>query len=156
MSFSNSKPTIAIDIDDVLADNAKEFIEFSNRRWGTSLMAEDYDEHWGKLWQVDHEEVERRANEYDDSGVLSTYNYIHFSGIWDDINDYSHSLTKGEISRELGVDFIIDDQLKHCLGAATLGIQAILFGNYTWNQTDRLPKNVERIDNWLGGYEVFR
>lgn len=68
-----ARPIIAIDIDDVLANNAAGFVEFSNRRYGTSLQADDYDERWDLLWLVDNEEVERRAVELHESGVLKTY-----------------------------------------------------------------------------------
>jgi 5'(3')-deoxyribonucleotidase len=69
------KATIAIDIDDVLADNAAGFVAFSNEKWGTDLRPEDYDEHWAKVWQVDNEEVERRATALHESGVLNTYRH---------------------------------------------------------------------------------
>lgn len=71
-----TRRTIAIDIDDVLADNAAGFVAFSNKTWGTTLRPEDYDEHWAMLWQVDHAEVERRANAFHESGVLKTYHYV--------------------------------------------------------------------------------
>ncbi len=67
------KATIAIDIDDVLADNAAGFVAFSNQRWGTTLTPEDYDEHWAKVWQVTNEEVEVRANEFHSSGIFNEY-----------------------------------------------------------------------------------
>ena len=35
---------IAIDIDDVLADNAEKFTAFSNQRFNTRLTTDDYDE----------------------------------------------------------------------------------------------------------------
>jgi len=69
------KKTIAIDIDDVLADNAAGFVAFSNQKWGTNLRPEDYDEHWAKVWAVDNEEVERRATSFHESGVLRTYTH---------------------------------------------------------------------------------
>mgnify|MGYP001164667960 CR=1 FL=1 len=57
-----TKPIIAIDIDDVLADYAVGFIEFSNAHWDTNLTIDDYDEHWANVWKVDVEEVRRRAD----------------------------------------------------------------------------------------------
>ncbi|MBC7869007.1 hypothetical protein H7X69_02425 [Candidatus Saccharibacteria bacterium] len=42
MPLAHSKPTIAIDIDNVLAYNAKGFVEFSNQRWGTTLEVDDW------------------------------------------------------------------------------------------------------------------
>ena len=61
---------IAIDVDDVLAENAAGFVAFSNQRWGTTLQVDDYDEHWAKIWNVDNEEVERRAKEFHNSSLM--------------------------------------------------------------------------------------
>jgi uncharacterized HAD superfamily protein len=55
-----NKPVIAVDIDDVLAANAEGFIEFSNRKWGTSLTPDDYDEHWAEMWSISSQEAEQR------------------------------------------------------------------------------------------------
>ena len=67
---------IAVDIDDVLAENAAGFVAFSNQRWRTNLKVEDYDEHWAKIWSVDNKEVERRASEFHDSGIIRGYGHI--------------------------------------------------------------------------------
>lgn len=58
-----NRQTIAIDIDDVLADFAGGFVEYCNERWGTHLTINDYDENWAKVWSVDEEEASRRAEE---------------------------------------------------------------------------------------------
>jgi len=72
-SRPSNKPVVAVDIDDVLSLNAAGFTEFSNARWGTSLKPEDYQEHWGEMWQIDHAETVVRANEFHDSGVMASY-----------------------------------------------------------------------------------
>jgi 5'(3')-deoxyribonucleotidase len=196
------RKTIAIDIDDVLADNASGFVEFSNQRWGTNLTPDQYDEHWAKIWQVDNRETDRRANIFHDSGVLRTYRYddsaltvlrrlsldyrllvitsrrlqtkgdtvawihehypdiftdetIHFAGIWDTVNDQSIALTKASLVDTLGVDYLIDDQLKHCLAVAASGKQALLFGNYRWNQVAQLPEGVTRVADWQAVERYF-
>ena len=64
---------IAIDIDDVLAENAIGFVAFSNERWGTRLRVDDYSEHWSEMWHVDREEAERRAHVFHDSGAIKGY-----------------------------------------------------------------------------------
>lgn len=189
------KKTIAIDIDDVLADNAAGFVAFSNKMWGTMLTPTDYDEHWAEVWKVDITEVERRANAFHESGVLKTYkridtavpvlkrlsqdftlrvitsrrlqvredtlawihrhypgiftdDTIHFAGIWDTIDDQSIHRTKADVASSLGVDYLIDDQLKHCQAVAESGKQALLFGDYTWNQLKPLPEGVVRTASW--------
>ncbi len=61
---SMKKPSIAIDLDDVLASHAEAFIKFSNNYYGTNLSIEDYTEHWAKIWQVTDKEIERRSLEF--------------------------------------------------------------------------------------------
>lgn len=67
---------IAIDIDDVLAENAIGFVAFSNERWGTRLSVDDYSEHWSEMWRVDSEEAERRAHAFHDSGIIKGYAHV--------------------------------------------------------------------------------
>lgn len=197
-----SKKTIAIDIDDVLAAQVEAFILFSNEQWGTRLTVNDYDEHWGRMWRIEHdvEETERRAHAFFDSGTMGKLRHfseaspvlkglsaeyrlilvtarrqrligetnawirqyfpdmfqdIHYTGAWDNTNPNRHAATKGELCRELGASYLIDDQLKHCLAASECGVTALLFGNYAWNYTDHLPKGVRRVANWQEVKEFF-
>lgn len=59
-----SRPIVAVDIDDVLAESAQAFVEYSNTKWGTNLTVEDYDEDWAKVWKVTHEEAKPRVEVY--------------------------------------------------------------------------------------------
>jgi len=203
MSMNKKRQTIAIDIDDVLAQSAKMVIDYSNKKWGMSLTVDDYSEDLNSLWQVDHAEVKRRVDEYSDSGVFSVYehdpsavivlnrlksrynlivitsrsnrmksdtinwinskypgifeeDHIYFAGFWDNISDGGAiHYTKGELVKKLNADYLIDDQLKHCLSVSSLGMKSILFGNYSWNKSDNLPQNVQRVDNWLDILRYF-
>lgn len=49
----------------------------------------------------------------------------------------------------------IDDQLKHCQAAASLGIKAVLLGDYPWNRTEKLPSGVTRCKDWPAVLEYF-
>lgn len=194
------KPTIAIDIDDVLAANAESFITFSNERWGTRLTVDDYHEHWPEVWQVDLVEAERRALEWHGSGAVAAYRHfedakealiqlagayrlvvvtsrramlkcethawidkhfpdifdeIHFAGMWDKPGEDRHKVTKLEVCRAIGSDYLIDDQPKHCVAAANAGVPALLYGEYPWNRINELPKNVRRVKNWAEVVEYF-
>ncbi|MES2876710.1 MAG: hypothetical protein V4678_04560 [Patescibacteria group bacterium] len=196
-----SKPIIAIDIDEVLADYAAEFVLISNKLWGTSFSVHDYHEDWLALWGVDMDEavargrvmLEDRMHErlrHNDEAVdvlsnlaeryelivLTARNIgakdltlawlgrhypmispgsVNFAGIWDNPRPDAARLTKGSIAKSLGVEYIIDDQLKHCLAANDHGIKALLFGDYTWNQSDDLPKSVTRVANWSAVQDFF-
>lgn len=190
---SLSKPVIAIDIDDVIAANALGFVEYSNKKYGTHLTTDDYQEHWGEMWKTEHEETERRATEYHQSGHIATYGMIEgasdalkqlkkrfklivittrrnsinkltkewidryypnifddiiFSGFFDSPTKESINMTKGDLAKGVGADYLIDDQLKHVRSAAEIGIKGLLFGEYLWNKTDLLPENVVRVKSW--------
>ena len=61
-SVTKSKPIIAVDIDDVLADFVVAMVNFSNEHFKTNLTTEDYDENWAKMWHVsDAEAIARRT-----------------------------------------------------------------------------------------------
>lgn len=192
--------TIAVDIDDVLAANAEGFVEYSNKKWGTNLKVDDYDEHWAQVWRVSDHEAEERAKDYATSGVHRQFqkldhaetvlpqlakNYkltvvtsrrkvmsednkawikehfpgvfseIHYAGIWDQIGLGRINVTKAEFCKRIGADYLIDDQLKHCLAAADAGIEALLFGDYSWNRAESLPPEVIRVKDWQAVLEYF-
>lgn len=187
--------TIAVDIDDTLSASAPALIEYSNKTWGMNLTTNQCSEHWGAMWQVDHEEQKRRSDIIESSRIQATLrhdehafhvlnelkkdyrliilsarpeilhelsrewvtkNYngvfeeIHFANLWDDRNNLhiAHLLTKADICEELGVDYLIDDQLKHCVGVSERGIASIIFGDYAWNASEALPSNVTRAHTW--------
>lgn len=187
------RQTIAIDIDDVLADQAAAFVEFSNNQWGTSLQVNDYTEHWAELWGIDVDEVRIRSDQYHDSGTIGRFKHkpealpvlkrlheryslvvvtsrrrivrdetlswiqqhfeglfddVHFAGFFDDLHDAKWSHTKAEVIVELGADYLIDDQPKHCLATAEAGVDSVLFGDYPWNTLGELPPKVTRCITW--------
>lgn len=67
----------------------------------------------------------------------------------------AHVLTKAEVLERLGADYLIDDQPKHCIGAAGVGVQAVLFGGYPWNTQFDLPDGVVRCNDWQAVLEYF-
>jgi len=202
-----ARQVIAVDIDDVLAATAAEWVDYSNRQWGTTLSVEDYHEDWSVMWQVDRLEESRRANQLYEERFFSTYGPdasaeavlkrlnrrydlviatsrvykvhtetvewldkhfggifkdIHHSGIYDPVVEGPlpergrHHLTKGQLMAQIGADYLIDDQPKHCLAAASAGIEAILFGDYGWNRRPRrLPPRVTRCHDWAAVEAYF-
>lgn len=198
------KPVVAIDIDDVLSASAEELITYSNMRWGTHLTVADYDEHWGKMWQLEHDmdEMHKRAHEVRGSGIFGNaspkddaqlvleelrgrfsitlvtsrhrllepetrswlekhydglIDEVIFAGIYDgnDNHQVQITATKKDILARIGATYFIDDQLKHCYAAAETGIETIVFGNYSWNQDNQLPKNITRCNSWQEVAQYF-
>jgi 5'(3')-deoxyribonucleotidase len=54
--------------------------------------------------------------------------------------------TKGQVCVERGIEYLIDDNIDHCLSAAAEGVTPILFGNYGWHQN--IPVDMVRCKNW--------
>jgi len=80
-----SKQIIAVDLDDVLASSAAGFVAYSNKIWGTNLTIEEYDEHWGEMWALDHEETKKRAHQIYESKMQG--NFKKLDGAYDVLND---------------------------------------------------------------------
>ncbi len=196
-----SKQTIAIDIDDVLADSAAGFVSFSNNKWGTNLTVDDYTEDWAVMWQIEHAVSVQRAQTIYQSGVVRNFqhseesidvlkklkqNYklvvttsrskkvqedthewldrhyqgifddIHFAGFYDVYTPHSTKMTKAELCKSIGADYIVDDHPKHCFAAAEAGIKAVLFGDYIWSRKlGKLPPDVTRARNWSEVLKYF-
>lgn len=193
MSQQKNKQTIAIDLDDVLALNAQEFVNFSNRTWGTNLTIDDFQEDFHKMWGISNDEINKRMHRYIAEEIAADYAHfeeavpvlkklsqrydlvvvtsrrkklleltakwveryfpgifkdVHHSGFFDDLHDGSYHMTKAQICQDIGADYLIDDQLKHCIAVAEAGIQALLFGEYSWNRATELPERVTRVHNW--------
>lgn len=81
----------------------------------------------------------------------------YFSGVFDSVvlineghfgfND-TKGFSKASFCVEYGIDLLMDDRLQACLGMAEVSLQAILFGEYPWNQTESLPTGVVRCIDW--------
>lgn len=183
------KQTIAIDVDDVLAAHVPAFVAFSNQRYGTNLTVEDYEGHFAKVWEVEHEEVERRALEFHTSVSAAEYELIaasnitimslsqhynlkivtarrkemiqptlewleqYFPGVFNDVHfvpiwEPNNLVTKADICKEIGADYLIDDLPEHCIIASAGGIESLLFGDYAWNRTHDLIPGMTRVRNW--------
>lgn len=62
-------------------------------------------------------------------------------------------LTKGQICRELGASWHIDDNPEDCQSVLDEGIQPILFGEYGWHQN--VPGGLIHSKNWQEVLEYF-
>ncbi len=84
------------------------------------------------------------------------FDRIVFTGFWDNVDDPErHLRSKGGLLADHGVDYLIDDQPKHCLSAAEYGVKAVLFGGYAQNRGTTIPSGVTRCKNWQEVAEYF-
>jgi uncharacterized HAD superfamily protein len=94
--------------------------------------------------------IERLTRDWIAAHYPGLFEDIKFAGIFDEpVRSEMMLRTKADLFAQNNVSYVIDDQLKHCLAAADLGISTLLFGNYGWNQTmAELPRNVTRVHDW--------
>jgi len=84
------------------------------------------------------------------------FSKIVLTGFWDNLDDPErHLRTKGDILKDHRVDYVIDDQPKHCVSAAEHGIGALLFGDYAQSRRVDLPDGVTRCKDWQAVAEYF-
>lgn len=95
------------------------------------------------------------TNEWINTNYPDIFEAVHSARIYGEGNANALTLTKGTVLRELGVSYHIDDQPKHCIGAHTAGIIAILFGDYPWVKRAVVPKGVVRCKDWAAVLEYF-
>lgn len=192
-----NKETIAVDLDDVLADHAAAFIEFSNEHYGTALTKDDYTEQWNEIWGIDDwDEILRRANEFHTPEATTSYVILqdarssleslaeayslaivtarpkaliktthdwlerHLSGVFSEVHfvpiwEPDNEVTKADICRQIGAQYLIDDVVRHCNLAAQGGVNALLFGGFQWHQGEEIDKNVVQVRDWRQVLEYF-
>ena len=80
---------------------------------------------------------------------------VYFTGLLTHFNDTAKMPTKGDLAKELGADYLIDDQIKHCLSAAEMGIKSLLFGPCSWDHKTKLPENIVHVNDWLEVEKFF-
>lgn len=99
--------------------------------------------------------IEKETRDWLAQHFQNLFDDIHFAGMWDAPGRHRYRITKAEVIRQVGADYLIDDQPKHCVAAAEAGIQALLFGHYPWNKVRKLPANVTRVKDWSAVGEYF-
>lgn len=82
----------------------------------------------------------------------------HFPGVFSEVlfGDGYEALqkkTKGDLCREYGVSWLIDDNVEHAQTAFEAGVQVVLFGNYGWQH--HAPKDFIRCRDWATVLEYF-
>jgi 5'(3')-deoxyribonucleotidase len=89
------------------------------------------------------------------------FNETLFANIYDKYNDDGSNLstltkhTKAEMCQEIGAAYLIDDQPKHCNGAAKIGVKSLLFGDYSWNRNVEIVDGVVRVADWSKVADYF-
>ena len=108
-----------------------------------------------------HEAINKLSKNYDllivtarnQSWEQATYDWVDFNfpGTFQSIvfggqrND-PEQRTKGQVCKQYGVNWLIDDNVVHCTDAYNSSVTPILFGNYGW-QLD-IPNYINRCENW--------
>ncbi len=98
------------------------------------------------------------TKEYLDTHYPTIFEAIYHSGIYGTGKGEhtQHKLTKADRLQEVGANYLIDDQPKHCIGASEIGVKSILFGDYKWNRvTEPFAKGITRCRDWASVLTYF-
>ena len=74
---------------------------------------------------------------------------VHFA----DYDKRHEKKSKGEMCKELGASWLIDDNPEHCMSAFEHGVEPVLFGQYGWQFS--LPQGLRRCLDWPSVLEYF-
>lgn len=194
-----NKPTIAVDIDEVLFPLLSTFFPYLKAKHGIDVRQEqmktyrtedviggtveellakmdDYlqTEHYENALPVKGaamalKELHKKyrlvvitARHKTFRGLTERFIETHFKGLFDAIR-YTHDednpeieTTKFEICQQEKAIVLIDDNLTFVLECAKVGFPVVLFGDYAWNQLDKLPEGIVRCNDWLAVVEYFK
>lgn len=193
-----NKPIIAVDIDEVLAPQFQDLIDWYNKMYGTKLtLADNYPKDprpWGtnnvevavkrvhKFFETDGFKKQQPFQEAkaalkvlnktyrlvvitgrDNMVKAVTKNWLdrHFTELFAEVHltaVYSlegKTQSKAKLMKDLGISYLIDDNLDHVIEAAHEGLKALLFGIYPWNRAEELTENITRVKNWQDVLEYF-
>lgn len=78
-----------------------------------------------------------------------TFTDIYFAG------RRTEKQTKGDLCKELGVEWLIDDNVTHAQSALECGIKVILFGEYGWHKETDIHDDIVRCKDWAAVDEYF-
>jgi 5'(3')-deoxyribonucleotidase len=93
-----------------------------------------------------------KTNEWITHHFPEIFKDVHLLGNAQDSIEFQH---KAKVCKDIGVYCLIDDHLSHVLEANELGMKTLLFGDYPWNQMDKLPKGMKRAKDWGEVLEYF-
>lgn len=99
--------------------------------------------------------VQEETVEWINQILPGVFEKIYFTGFWDTGKPGGHLLTKGDLAKDLKVDYLIDDQPKHCISADELGIRSILFGDHRVQREFCGSKTIVLCKNWQAVLEFF-
>jgi 5'(3')-deoxyribonucleotidase len=197
-----NKLSIAVDIDDVLANSTDALRLFVNQKHGVDLTEEHYRieaQYWGfyeSVWNqhgidptdllrefhgrqvADQSDIrpvpgapeatEKLSKVYDLVPMTSRppemqeetqkWLALQFDGNFSEAPIFigfgpEAKRTKGEVCEQLGIKYLVDDNIDHCNTALARGIGAVLFGNYGWNR--KIPEGLVRCATWKEAEDFF-
>ncbi len=82
----------------------------------------------------------------------------HFGDIFSDVlftlhRKDSNYKTKGDLCKQHGASWLIDDNVEHCASANDVGVTTLLFGEYGWHHV--APKDQIKCKDWQAVLEYF-
>jgi uncharacterized HAD superfamily protein len=96
--------------------------------------------------------IEDVTNDWLNNHFPEVFKEAHFTARF---NLEGKSGKKSAVALDAKAKYLIDDTLENVIETAEAGIDVLLFGDYPWNQIEKLPERVTRVHNWTQVLEYF-
>ena len=74
----------------------------------------------------------------------------YFSGCFQGVEHVGAHKSKGEVCKKIRADVMVDDNIKHLMSAAEVGVgKLIWFGYYPWQNNGDFVTGIVRCGDWL-------
>jgi len=94
------------------------------------------------------EEIRAETDRWIEENLPHVIDEVHYLNAREEYTADSKKKTKGEKLVELGANYLVDNQIKHCNAAAGLGIRAVLFYQpWSWEDGES-ASGVRRAKDW--------
>ncbi len=100
------------------------------------------------------------AREADQMEVTHQWLLKHFPNVFSDVRFISgwyhgRKISKGQVCKEIGASYLIDDHIDHCLDAEKAGVKALLFSEYGWSKNNPDADKLTRAKDWEAVKKFF-
>lgn len=75
----------------------------------------------------------------------NTFKGVYFTNLF--LPEGAVKKNKSLVCLEVGAEMMIEDHLEFAIDCSSQGIKVFLL-DYSWNQSENLPENVQRVKSW--------
>jgi uncharacterized HAD superfamily protein len=118
-------------------------LEYAKIEEAVPVLEELHDDYRLALITARPQQIVAVTHDWLDIHYNGVFDEVHFVPIWEPTN----TITKADICRSIGADYLLDDAVRHCNPAVRMGITALLFGKNLY-PTEEVDPRVIQVEDW--------